>query len=145
MRGRVMKVRTSITEPGVSIAWSWNLFSMKRPGSRRSFAATIARESREDHLSRVRFRDSGPWMAWLCHSKHHSTPRFAHSTRDQGLGVDFWPVPRWIRPGPDTPTQPHNPQQPFSSTPHNAYVYGRLPIRGSSHKHSAVLNTPSSP
>ena len=69
MRGRVMKVRTSITEPGVSIAWSWNLFSMKRSGSRRSFAATIARESREDHLSRVRFRDSGRRMAWLCHSK----------------------------------------------------------------------------
>ena len=70
MRGRVMKVRTSITEPGVSIAWSWNLFWMKRrSGSRRSFAATIARESREDHLSRVRFRDSGRRMAWLCHSK----------------------------------------------------------------------------
>ena len=59
MRGRVMKVRTSITEPWMK----------RRSGSRRSFAATIARESREDHLSRVRFRDSGRRMAWLCHSK----------------------------------------------------------------------------
>ena len=50
------------------------------------------------------------------------------------------PVPRWMRSGPDTPTQPRNPHQPCSSTPHNTYVYGRLPIRGNSHKHSAVLN-----
>ena len=60
---------TSITEPGFSVAWSWDLVSDEKVGREKAVCSEDReRIPRGPSIARA-IPDSGPRMAWLCPSK----------------------------------------------------------------------------